>query len=140
MATSLKHKKILQNRRKGLYNTDETRDELKVSIKQLFEEPADEYVTLLHSQGVFSVYTQKEFLPQLRVWKQAKCVLLDCNIQEREIAGHKITFFVVQPPDDEQMSGVCPLAAAMGFLVSGFTYICKNKSSVDLVKRYLETA
>jgi len=140
MATALKHKKILQNRRKGLYNTDETRDELQVAVKQLFEEPTDEYITLVQHLGVFNVFSQKEFLAQLKLWKQKKCVLLDCNIHEREIAGRKITFFVVQPPDDKDMPSVCPLAMAMGFLVSGFTYICKNKSSVDLVKRYLETA
>jgi hypothetical protein len=104
----------------------------------MFEEPTDEYLTLVHHLGVFNVYTQKEFLPTLKLWKQQKCVLLDCNIQEREIAGHKITFFVIQHPEDSKMSGLCPLAAAMGFLVSGFTYACKHKTSVDLIKRYLE--
>ncbi len=133
-----KWNEVLRKRQMGLYVAEETREELETSAKQLCESPDDEYVTLLHAHGVFNVYNQREFLQTLKLWKQMKCVLLDCNIQEREIAGHKITFFVVQPPEDKQMSGVCPLAAAMGFLVSGFTYICKHKESVDLVKRYLQ--
>jgi hypothetical protein len=135
-------KKTMKERKMGIYDTKKTRDELELSVRQIHKKgfEAEEVLTLIHQTGQFNVYNKMEFLGQLRQWKDMKCVLLDCNVWEKTIAGKTMWAFVVQPLKIEGAPGVCPLAVALNILVSGFTYVCKSKETADLVLRVLRPA
>ena len=139
-ASHTKAREVLKKRRMGLYTTEETLDEVKVCVKQLYEpgKEADEVFTLIRNQGVFNVYSKKEFLPQVKEWKKMGCRALADNVLEQEVEGHKVWMFVIQPPKAKLADmGLCPLALALGVMVSGFTYIARSKELADLVVRYL---
>jgi len=127
---------IVARRRKGFYTTDDTLTEAKALILT-DRQRNDICFTLLHAHGRFCSYDQRDFLRQLKVFQDMKCVLLDCNIKERTIAGKTVWAFTVQPPSLEG-TNMCPLAMALGILVNGFTYVAYEKSTADLVFRALE--
>ena len=128
--------KVHQDRLRGVWQTCDTREELSVAVKQFVKAKDDAFLTMIHNQGVFSVYTMKEFQDQLKEWKKLGVSVLDCNFKECEIDGHKLYFFTAQPKDLETCN-ICPLAFALNTMVSGYTYIIKNKETYDYVKNYL---
>jgi hypothetical protein len=97
----------------------------------------DVVFTLIHRIGAFNVYNNKEFLPQVKEWKNLNCVLLDCNVFERVIAGKTVYMFIIQPKELDNVP-ISPLALALEVIVSGYAYITPHKSTIDLVKRILQ--
>ena len=122
-------------KRMGFYDSKETIEEVKHSLKTMSQ--TDEVLTLVAASGTFMVLDMKELLFQMKLWKSLGCEALECNIKEKEVDGKKVWMYVIQPPDLEKAPTFCPLAAGLGMLVSGYTYIARNKSTADLVVRYL---
>lgn len=127
---------IRKNRLKGLYACVDTRDEAAVSARQMKDD--DVVFTILHKTGTFSVYNKKEFLPQIKMWEEAKHQLLACNIKPITINDKEFWMFTIQPNNmTADNSAFCPLALAYGTLVSGYSYITKDKGLTELVHRVL---
>lgn len=129
--TKTKAMAIVKKRQQGFYITEETRDEVRVCLEQMA--PTDQVITLLRRHGVFNGYDKREWLAQVADWKAIGAQCLRCNI--RPIAadvglGDGLWMMVIQP--EKGMDGFCPLASAMGVLVSGFTYIAKDKAPFEL--------
>ena len=125
---------IHKNRLAGLYNSDETHNEAWLAFNQMT--PDDVVITLLHAHGRFSIYNLHEFLPQIQEWKAKGIACLPCNVKEIKFGDEIAWAFVIQPKklDDAPM---CPLSLCLNTLVSGFTYITKDKKIADLVVRAL---
>jgi hypothetical protein len=120
----------------GLWNTKDTRDEATLCLKQLKASPTDKVFTLYRADCVFNVYDQREFLNALSVAKMMGATLLKGNIFEREFGEEgNATLFVLSPPKTD--GSFCPLALACGVMVSGFSYITRDKSIADVAWRYL---
>ncbi len=126
---------VTAKRMRGLYQKHDTIDETEVCVRAM--EPSDVVFTLIHRLGAFSVYNNREFLPQVAEWKRLGCVLLDTNVFERTIAGKQMYMFIIQPSDISK-SSISPLALAYDVLVSGYAYLTPHKSTVELVKRALQ--
>ena len=126
----------MEHRMKGIYLTEETKAELKVCLQQFFAKDDDAFLTLVTRLRAFNVYTKAEFKPQLQEWKKLGVKCEDFNFHERELDGQKFFFFVAQPPDLAD-APMCPVALALGYMVSGFTYIIKDKATFDEVKAAL---
>jgi len=120
----------------GLYKTEDTRNEAFLSVKQLHENPADKVVTLIRKAGIFNVYNNSEFLPQLRKWKELGVKLLKCNIYEKDFEGKTAWLFIITLPGEDN-NGFCPLSLSLGVMCSGIGYIAKEKATADLVWTYL---
>ena len=123
---------ILMNRRKGLYITEETRDETKLSLKQMRDD--DVTITLQHHSGMFGMLNLRELLQQMKIWKEIGAKCLPFNHKEVEVGKQKVWMWIIQP---KEMTPVSPLALAYGTMVSGYAYISKNKSVGEMVIRYL---
>ena len=134
-----KYRKIYEQRRGGFYHSSDTRDELKVALKDFFGAKDDMFMTLHMTTGIFNVYTQREFLDTLNLWKQTQVKLLDCNYREHDQDGYEFCSFVVQPKSDELLEKcpICPLGIALGMMVSGYTFITKNKEMFEFCKNYI---
>ena len=138
MNTAQKNKirKMITDRKNGMYQTQETFDEAELSFSQMTS--TDVAITLLISDGVFNVLDKKELLYQMRIWKNLRCVSHYYNVKEIQICGKKAYMFVIQPQDLEKTT-MCPLAVAFNTLVNGYTYITPHKEIVELVCHYLMT-
>ena len=123
-------KKMMERRQQGLYITTETQDEVRVVLSQMA--PTDQVMTLIRSQGRFSCYDKREWLLQVADWKRIGAQSLRCNIRPiaDDVGIGEAWMMVIQPAGG--MDGFCPLASAMGVLVSGFTYIAKDKAPFEL--------
>ena len=129
-------KEITAGRRIGAYVTKETRDETILCHSQ--KGPQDLVYTIIKRLGQFSVYNLTELAPQIRSWRDLKCVIDDKNIFSITVGDKSAWLFVVQPPNmDETNSSICPLALAHGVMVSGWSYIAWDKTAVDLCLRLL---
>jgi hypothetical protein len=126
----------IAKRRMGLYKTEETLAEAEYVSKQ--RQPGDVGFTLIHRAGVFSAYNLKEFLSQLKVWRDSGCVLIASNVIPIRINDKDAWLFTIQPPNlSADNSRICPLAMAFSLLVSGFSYVVYEKHTADLVVRAL---
>jgi hypothetical protein len=127
---------ILRRRAMGLYIQEETRQETALAVKQMMEHEGDDVFTLIKHLGIFSVFSKKEFMPQLKQWKEQNCVALECNLRQLEADGQTCWMVVIQPPKLQEHT-FCPLALAFGMMVSGFSYVFKDLELAKLVIRYL---
>ena len=134
----LKQRKVIQMRMQGIFTREDTLDDLKRSLVDFYANKNDKFLSYVHNAYGFMVYNNKEFEENLQLWKKNKIVVLDCNFHERELDGKKFYFFVAQHKDIEKSPSMCPVAMALGFMVSGYTYIIKDKETYDYVKKYLE--
>lgn len=133
-------RRIYAERRRGFYHTDDTLNEAALSLSQM--EPSDKVFTLLRAAGQFGMLNQRELLQQILLWRSQEAVCLEKNVRERDLNGTKVWIFVVQPKvlkEEDPSSSICPLAIAFSFMVSGFTYVTKEKAIADLVVRALST-
>jgi hypothetical protein len=124
-------KKMIENRKTGLYITTETRDEVRVVLSQM--SPTDLVLTLIRKHGVFSCYDKREWLAQVADWKQLGAECLKCNIRPVPVEagmGEGLWMMVIQPAGG--IDNMCPLAMACSVMVSGFTYIAKDKAPFEL--------
>lgn len=137
MAERARLAEVIRRRQMGLYTAEDTLDDLKRSLKDFYAKEDDAYLTLITRMGGFSVYTKQEFQAQLKEWKKLGVKCEDYNFHERELDGHKFFFFVAQPQDLNE-APMCPLAMVLGYMVSGFTYIVKDKATFEEVKAYLK--
>jgi hypothetical protein len=84
------------------------------------------------------MYNLVELAPQIKSWRDLKCVIDDKNIFPITVGDKSAWLFVVQPPEeDETDPPFCPLALAHGIMVSGCSYIAWNKTAVDICLRLL---
>ena len=121
---------ILAKRRSGLYTTKETYDECLVSVKQLMDSPTDKVFTLMRSHGVMNVYDTKEFLSQIKHWQSLKVKVFKCNIIPIKCGAYGDAWLMtVSPPGDSQW---CPVAMAFQTMVSGYSYIAKDRTLFDV--------
>jgi hypothetical protein len=130
---------IIRDRQQGLYTTEDTFNEALVCVKQLDESTSgDKVFGLIRKHGIFSVFNTNEFMHQVKDWKEMKVVILKCNISEIECGAYgKAWLFTITPPKKLGDVGLCPLALSFGRMVSGFSYISKDKSLIDLAWKYL---
>lgn len=129
-------RRMMAGRAKGIYVNKETLAEAVLCMRSL---RSDEVAyTLVKSAGVFSAYTLRHMMAEVARWRDMGAKCLPCNMNEREIGGRKAWSIVIQPKDMEKEDpGYCPLSMALGTLVSGFTYICREKSLAELIIRAL---
>ena len=123
---------VRERRRAGMYINHETRDEALLAVRQLMETPTDKVVTLIHTQCVFSVYNTAEFLAQVKLWKGMKVKILKCNIVPIKCGAFGDAWMMTVTPDDATVAPMSPLAMAFNVLVSGFSYIAKDKGILDV--------
>lgn len=133
--TEKQMKKMIANRQTGLYITTETRDEVRLRLSQMA--PTDQVLTLIRKHGMFSPYDKREWLLQVADWKRLGAECLKCNIRPVSAdagVGEGLWMMVIQPHRSDADAGCafCPLAASLGVLVSGFTYIAKDKAPFEL--------
>ena len=128
------HAERIAERLSGVYIADDVRDETILSLKQMKGD--DKVITLIQHAGVFSVYDNSEFLPQIAEWRRMHCVMRKKNTRELTIDGKKVHMFIIQPPEGKHCN-FCPLAMAHGVMVSGYAYLTPYKSTVELVERVL---
>jgi len=133
-ATAKEVKRIMADRRKGLYICEDTFNEAWLAYKQM--EKDDVAFTLHYASGTFRVMNFREFLTQLQMWKEIGVKCLECNVKEAKFGDKTAWMFVAQPKDLEE-APMCPLAMSLSTLVSGFTYIVKDKAIADLAVRAL---
>jgi hypothetical protein len=137
LPSSKKSLDILARRKLGIYISSETLAEAEVAFRQ--RQMGDIGFTLIHRAGVFNVYNQAEFLPQIKAWREARAVLLEHNVFPITICDKTAWLITIQPPNiTADNSHNCPLAMAFNRLVSGYSYVMWDKSSADLVLRALE--
>jgi hypothetical protein len=130
MPSKTQVKTIVKRRQQGYYITEETKNEVRLALAQMA--PTDQVITLIRKQGVFNQYDKREWLLQVADWRRLKAQCLRCNIRRiaDDVGVGEAWLMVIQP--EGGMDGFCPLAAAMGVLVSGFTYIAKDKAPFEL--------
>ena len=129
-----KCKQVLNGRRMGFYNCEDTREECLVAYQGL--EESDRCFTLLHSQGLFTRYNEKELEDNIALWRRLKVNIQEYNIRQLDLAdGTKVWCFVVQPPGKKlEDCNLCPLGMAHGLMVSGYCYFTKDKKVCDWVR------
>jgi len=118
----------------GLYIPADVRAESVLALSQMKD--GDKVITLIQHAGVFSVYDNSEFLPQIAEWRRLRCVMRKTNTRELTIDGKKVYMFIIQPPAEKHCN-FCPLAMAHGMMVSGYAYLTPYKSTVELVERVI---
>lgn len=132
---------ILRRRDKGIYRTDDTLKEAKLAVRQMFECPTDVAFTLHMRTGTFGVLNQKELDLQIKMWKQLGVKVMGENLKEHTIDGKKVWSFVAQPKsvyeDEAVLTHLCPLSMALGVMVSGVTYLAKDRETTLNVWRAL---
>ncbi len=128
-------KKIISDRRSGLWVTTATRDECHLSLDQM--ESTDYAITANHRLGQFGVLNKQELAGQTKIWKATGCVSHRYNIKSYDYNGKTYWMFVIQPPDLKKDGHFCPLALACGVMVSGYTYITPSKAVAEWVSKQL---
>lgn len=143
MPTAKEMKAVLADRRKGLFETKHTYNEAWLSFVNM--EPADVVFSLgmrgqAIPEGKFGVLNLQELLLQIRMWQEIGVVCRPCNVKEVKFGTTSAWAFTVQPTGDGALErcGFSPLSLAFGTMVSGYTYVAKNKGIADLVVRALE--
>ena len=127
-------KEMMAKRRKGLYQTEDTYNEAWLSYTQM--EPDDVCFTLKVATGTFAVLNRREFAQQLSWWRDMGIKCQDYNVKEVTFGDKKAWSFVVQPKNLKD-APICPLGICLGTMVSGFTYVAKDKATADLAVRAL---
>ena len=127
-----KIRQVIKDRARGLYNCEDTRDEMMVAWNGKSEK--DVAICINMRMGAFNIFTKEELDNQIKNWRKVKCVVRDYNIKELELKdGTKAWCFVMQPPNLAQNCNLCPLGMAHGLMVSGYTYFVKNKEVAEYV-------
>jgi hypothetical protein len=76
-------------------------------------------------------------MEQIKQWKHYGVKIYKCNIRDIECGAFgKAILFTVSAPDDSDV-GLCPLATAFGIMVTGFSYLTRDKAIAELAWRYL---
>jgi hypothetical protein len=121
----------------GLYHTNDTRLEMELSFKQ--REKNDVVFTIIKRTGTMNVYSAKEFLPQIKLWKAMGVVSRYSNIREVKVKNETAYLFVVQSSldDEERRDGMCGLSAGYGLMVEGCGYITTDKNILRIVQSYI---
>jgi hypothetical protein len=132
-----KCREILEKRRAGLYHTQDTYDEALVCVRQLKEVPNDKVSTLIRRLGVFTVFDTKEFMEQLKEWKAKGVKIYKCNVRDIQCGAYGEAYLFTVTSDDDKDCAMCPLALAFNTMVSGYSYITKDKALAQLAWRYL---
>lgn len=128
----------MARRRAGLYLTDETVDEAIVSVRQLKANPTEKVLTLRHADGLFVAINLREYMTQIRLWKQHGATILRKNTREIQCGCEgKAHMFILQPSNlDTAM--ISPLAMAFGMMVNGYAYITLDPALIEIACRTLE--
>lgn len=135
--TEKKTREIYAQRQMGIYHADHTREETVWAKNNM--RPDDVALTILHSIGCFSTLNKPDFLTQLKEWKKLQCVALEKNVRTVKLLdGTTMYMFIIQFKELDDNPMICPLAVSNGLLVSGYAYLCKKKSTCDLVIQYLK--
>jgi hypothetical protein len=127
-------KRIMNNRLRGIYKPDDVFNEAWLSLNDM--KTTDACFTLQHSTGRFFILSLRELLTQIKIWRSVGAVCLADNICEQKFGDKVAWSFVIQPADEDEGT-ICPLSLALNTMVSGFTYVAKDKSTADLVFRAL---
>ena len=85
--------------------------------------------TYVHKAGVLSMFGLKDFLTQIKMFKNAGIKYIDGNHYEKDINGKKYSMIVFTPKNNNE-NYMCPLALELGVMVCGFTYLL-NKNKID---------
>ncbi len=131
---AINFKQIINDRRNGMYITEDTRNETELAFKQM--DTTDLAITIQHSSGLYGLMNQKELHLQMKIWKMTETKCLPCNHKEIEVGNEKAWMWIIQPKDLED-TPISPLAMAYGMMVNGYAYISKKKSVGDAIIRYL---
>ena len=135
--TMKKINEIARDRAMGLYKTEDTYNEALVCVRQLTENKTDKVFTLMRAIGRFNVYDTNEFMNQVKDWKKKGVKILKCNIKDIQCGAYgEACLFTVTPPGEDDCA-FCPLALAFNTMVSGYSYITKDKALAELAWRYL---
>jgi hypothetical protein len=139
--TEKEMKKIWRDRRSGLWKTEDTLRDVNLSFAQHCAGGDDEKAVFLHrGTCMMMMMNQREMLEELKSWKKQGCVVDPENTREVELNGQKATMWILQPAKVDEDTPMCPVAMALGTLVSGFSYISKDKGVAELASRYLKKA
>jgi len=140
--TAKEAKAVYAARRKGLYDCKDVYNEAWLSYLDM---EADDVVFTMGGkgqaipQGVFSVLNLRELLQQIRMWQAMGAKCLPVNIKEVKFGATSAWAFTVQPAGEAALGacGYSPLSLAFGTMVSGYTYVAKDRGTAELVVRAL---
>jgi len=118
---------IVKKRQQGIYVVDETENEILVTAHQFLKNPADIVTCLNLAIGAFTCFDKDEWSDQVRHWRTlGNVVLRDYNIHKVQIGKYgDFHLFTVQIYDDDgelEDTGLCPVAMALGYMVTGISY------------------
>jgi hypothetical protein len=129
--------RIYSQRRMGMYMSEDTRSEMELSFKK--RKSNDVVFTIIKRTGTMNVFSAKEFLPQIKLWKAMGAVSRYSNIREIKVKNETAYLFVVQSSldDEERRDGMCGLSAGYGLMVEGCGYITTDKNILRIVHNYI---
>lgn len=113
---------MMARRRRGCYDTDDTRKEADVCANDMRD--GEVAFTLNRALCAFTTLTMSDVEKQTDVWVAHRCAVLSSNIKEVSVGGRTMWTLIVTPRENPTL---CPLAAALGILVSGYTYIFNKR-------------
>ena len=122
-------KRIMKYRSMGIYEPKDVFNEAWISYNSM--EDTDVCFTLQHITGRFRMLNLRELLIQIKLWKDMGVVCLSENINERKFGDKTAWSVVIQLPDLEDCK-ICPLSLAFETMVSGCTYVVRDKVLLTL--------
>lgn len=130
--------KIVADRKRGLWNSQDTIDDFKWNYVNKAE--TDIAMTMFRLHERFAYVDKAELASEIKRWKKLGLVCWSENVKEIDIDGLKKWVFVIQDPkwnENPEKAPMCPLFGLTGIMVSGFTYIT-GKNVADWVVECLK--
>jgi hypothetical protein len=97
--------------------------------------------TYVHKAKSLSMFGLKDFLTQVKMFKNAGIKYIDGNQYEKEINSKQYIMIVFSPKNNSE-DFMCPLAMQLGVIVCGFTYLLKkdkiSNKLLEEIKRMLK--
>ena len=129
--TATEVQRVMKKRIQGIFNSKETRDEALVCVRQLGENPDDKVITLNMTIKSFAVLNMPEWLYQIKRWQALGVAIYKTNIVAIKCGAYGDAWMMtITPPGDYVPA--CPLALSFNVMVSGYSYIAKDKGVLEI--------
>jgi hypothetical protein len=128
--------KMMKKRQQGMYVVAETENEILVTASQFREDPRDIVTGLNRAMGVFTCFNKGEWADQVRHWRTlGNVVLRPYNIHKVQLGRYgDFWLFTIQIYDKDgelEDTGLCPVAMALGYMVTGLSYYTPCEAITD---------
>lgn len=127
--------RIVRERKQGFWSREDTERDFYRCIRCPTDDLQEDIVITMNRKAcVYSVMTIKELKTQVGQWRELGCVSYPYNVNSFTFADTQWWTFVIQDPKWTEENAIhCPLFTLTGIMVSGFTYITKDKQFADMV-------